>query len=151
MMVVFALPEYLSNVENSQQKIVSLLIWFFLTLPFAVVTFFIWNPWLKAIFVRTVIEFNPDKIIVWEQAFGSQRKILSISQSDLLPLQEKKINTQVPQVRNSSLCIRYRRKNIELAGHLLPKAMDTVRDTYDCYRNNSFSYFYSQVKNIHLE
>ena len=150
-MVIFALLEYLNNAENSQQQIALLFAGSFQTLTFAVVAFFIWNPWLKAVFIKTVIEFNQNNIVVWEQAFGSRHKILSIPQSDLLELQEKQVNTQVPQVENTSLRIRYRRKNIELAGHLLPEAMNAVREIYDRYRNSNFDEFYDCTKELYLE
>ena len=151
MMIAFGVPEYINNSDNPEQQISRLVAGSFQVIMFTGVAFFIWNPWLRAIFVRTVIEFNPEEITVWEQAFGSQRKILSIYQPDLLPLQEKQVNTQVPEVENASLRIRYRRRNIELAGHLLPKAMDAVRDTYYRYRSNSFNDFYAKTEITHLE
>ena len=149
--IIFILPEYLSNAEDSAERMALLFVCFAQMIPFTAIAFFIWNPWLRSIFIRTVIEFNSEQIIVWEKGFGSQRQILSIPQADLLPLQEKQINTQVPQVRNTSLRIRYRRRNIELAGHLLPEAMDTIQNTYDRYRQNKFTEFYHHTLELYLE
>ncbi|MEL6496563.1 MAG: hypothetical protein AAFQ41_15785 [Cyanobacteria bacterium J06623_7] len=145
------IPEYLNGTANSAEQTTLLLVSMVQIIPLIFVAWFIWNPWLKAIFIRTVIEFNSEQIIVWEKAFGSQRQVLSIPQKDLLTLEEKRVNTQVPQVRNTSLRIRYRRQNIELAGHLLPQAMDTVQDIYDRYRHNKFSQFYHQTQELYLE
>lgn len=150
-MVVFAIPDVIKDPEVSEH--LSILIPT-LALPaifMMAIAFFIWNNYLKQIFIRLILKFERDKFIVTEQAFGSKSEIINISKLDLPSLQEKQENTQVPQVKNTSLRIRHRGKNIEIAGHLLPEAMNIVQATYDRYRNSEFNNFYLQTENIFLE
>ena len=63
----------------------------------------------------------------------------------------KPLSTRVPKVINKSLRIYYKRRNIELAGDLLPEAINAVKDTYDRYRNSKFSDFYDRTKELYLD
>lgn len=156
--VFWIIPDVMRDITNEpkiQENLASpLLLLFVLGFPGLIqggLAYFLWQKCLRHIFTTVTIRFTENELVVIERIFGMRSQIANLSPSALLPLEEKKENTQVPHVRNTSLKMRYRRKNIELAGHLLPQAMDLVRDTYNRYCHDSFSTFYHQTKKAYME
>ena len=156
--IFWTIPDVMNDITNDpkiQENLASpLLLLFVLGFPGLMqggIAYFLWQKCLRYVFTTAIIRFTENELVVMEKAFGMRSQIANLSPSALLSLEEKRANTQVPNVRNTSLKMRYRRKNIELAGHLLPQAMDLVRDTYDRYRHDSFSTFYHQTKEAYIE
>jgi hypothetical protein len=156
--VFWVIPDAMKDITNEpkiQENLASgLLLLFVLGFPGLIqggLAFFLWQKCLRHIFTTVTIRFTENELVVIERTLGMRSQIANLSPSALLPLEEKRENTQVPHVRNTSLKMRSRRKNIELAGHLLPQAMDLVRDTYNRYCHDSFSTFYHQTKEVYME
>ena len=120
-------------------------------LVLAVLVYFLLRQSLEYMFTTVRVGFTENELIVVKKVFGIGLQVAKLSPSELLPREEKRVNTQFPNVRNSLLKMHYRRKKLELAGHLLPPAMDLVKDTYDRYRRDSSSTFYSQTQEACIE
>ncbi|MEL6441407.1 MAG: hypothetical protein AAFQ80_19405 [Cyanobacteria bacterium J06621_8] len=156
--IFMTLPSVMNDITNDPKipkDIASpLLLFFIFGFPGLIqggIAYFLWQKYLRYVFTTVIIRFSENELIVMEKAFGMRSQIANLSPSALLPLKEKRENTEVPDVRNTSLKMRYRRKNIALAGHLLPQAMDLVQDTYDRYRHDPFNTFYDQTKEAYME
>ncbi|GAB4549774.1 MAG: hypothetical protein Tsb0014_44420 [Pleurocapsa sp.] len=149
---IWYLIKYLNNEEILQRTTGLLGLWYLAIFILSIIVSFFWFcGGLRALFTFVIIEFNDQKLSIFKRVLGCKCKRISISKADLSPLKEKQCKTQVPKVRNTSLRIRYRRRNIELAGHFLPKAMDFIKDTYHLYKTSEFSHFYVKVKNLYLK
>jgi hypothetical protein len=83
--------------------------------------------------------------------FRRSRNRFSIAQADLIPLREQQKQTTVPEVKNSVLLMQRHGKEIELAGHLLPGAMELTQQIYADYRISTFSHFYDKIRPIYLK
>lgn len=102
----------------------------------------------RIIFIKTIINFKEQELLIQEQIFGSVYKIISIPKSRLVSLQEKQKNKNsiILFTHDLSLIIHYRRKDIELAKNFSPEAKNKIKEVYEHYRNSELSTFYSKIK-----
>lgn len=107
-----------------------------------------WMLFIRHFFAIRVIEFRDKKLIIRESTLGFSRRLLQVHIKDLRSLVEKRRNTKIPEVRNTALLISQSGKQIEIASHLLPEAMNIVQSTYDKYRESDFHQFYDETQPI---
>ncbi len=148
--VVFGLPAYMETTQPENFPLI-LLVWGFQVLTFSVFCFVIWYRVMRILFVKRVCHFTVDKLVVGDLIFGGYRKRFSISQTDLLPLQERRAKTTIPEVRNATLQIYHQGKYKELAGQLLPEAMEIIQAVYKRYCTSTFNRFYCETQPVYLK
>ena len=83
-----------------------------------------------------------------ESVLGFSRRLLRVYVDDLQPLVERRRSTKIPEVRNTALIIAHRGRQVEIAGQLLPEAMDSVQKTYDIYCESDFNQFYNEAQPV---
>lgn len=110
-----------------------------------------WVLGVNHFFAIRTIDFRADKLIMRESILGISRRLLRVHFKDLCPLVEERKSTKIPEVRNTALLISRRGKKIELAGQLLPEAMNIVQSTYDTYRESDFHQFYDDIESILID
>jgi hypothetical protein len=111
----------------------------------------IWYFTIRPFFVKKILDFKPGKLVVGEMTFGFYRKLFSIHQSELLPLKQQHRETKTPGVSHTGLLLQRRGRDVEIARHLLPAAMEIVQKTYDRYRTDTFNNFYNNTQPAYFE
>ncbi|MDX2212603.1 MAG: hypothetical protein SFY66_04860 [Oculatellaceae cyanobacterium bins.114] len=149
--IAFELSSYLTNIQDRNEYPLSIVLLSIQILFFSMLSWLIWNFAIHPFFVKKVLEFKADKLVVGEKIFGLYRKLFSIHQTDLLPLKQYSKGARKPGVSNTVLLIQRRGKDIEIAGHLLPIAMEIVQETYDRYRTSTFDHFYDNTQPAYFE
>ncbi|MEO0534467.1 MAG: hypothetical protein AAF215_11460 [Cyanobacteria bacterium P01_A01_bin.123] len=149
-MVVFGLSDYLNDPIASDNLFLILPAWGFQVLFFTAVVYFIWSKFLYLLFAKVVLSFDDNNLTAYEILFGYRRQVFGIEKSSLSPLREQERSTKVPGMKNAALMIQRRGKDVELAGHLLPEAMETVQQVYTSYRTSTFNRFYAEIQPVYL-
>ena len=144
------LPNSSNDLQSTNNISVTILFFGIQVLSLVVLSNFFWNSLIKIFFIEKVIDFKSKELIVGKTVLGFYTQLFSIEHNNLLSLKEKSKPIKISEVRNSSLLIRYRNKEHELVGHLLPEAMDTIQEIYDRYRKSSFTSFYDQTTPLYL-
>mgnify|MGYP001793838021 CR=1 FL=1 len=131
----------------------SILLWagIFQCSIFVVMALMVWLLFISHLFAVRTIYFGANKLVMRESVLGFSRRLLRIHVDNLRPLVEEPRSTKIPDIRNTALLISRRGKQVELAGQLLPEAMDIVQTTYDVYRNSDFHRFYAETQPIYVE
>jgi hypothetical protein len=151
-MLVGAFKGYLDYPDSPEYvKYISLTSILLTILLMILVPAWIWNGMFRIIFTKRIIEFNAKELVVSEKLLGKSFKIFGIDQKNLLPLIEIKKRTDIPEVKNSALFIQKRGGGEELAGQLLPEAMEMLQNIYDLYRISAFNSFYVEIKPVNLK
>jgi hypothetical protein len=150
-MFVFGLPGYLNHLERPEYLPIVLSAWSFQVVFFSVIPYLIWRTGLRLLFTKKILDFKAGEFIVGETVFERYRKLFSIRQTELLPLKEKQKNVTVPGMSNTALLIRQRGKDVEVAGHLLPEAMEAIQQVFKHYRTSTFNRFYCETKPLYLK
>ncbi|MEL6606313.1 MAG: hypothetical protein AAFP20_24200 [Cyanobacteria bacterium J06614_10] len=115
---------------------------------FVVGALLFWVLFVSHFFAIRTIEFRSDKLIMRESVLGFSRRLLRVYVDDLQPLVERRRSTKIPEVRNTALIIDHRGRQVEIAGQLLPEAMDSVQNTYDIYCESDFNQFYNEAQPV---
>jgi hypothetical protein len=151
-MLIGAFKSYLDYPDSPEYvKYISLTSILFTILLMIIFPVWIWNGMFRIIFIKRIIEFNAKEIVVSEKLLGKTYKIFEIDQKNLLPLIEIKKRTDIPEVKNSALFIQKRGGGEELAGQLLPEAMEMIQDIYNLYRVSTFDSFYIETQLAYLK
>jgi hypothetical protein len=109
---------------------------------------FLWQAILRNLFVRRVMEFKPDRLIISDRLWGRDRPKIEIPKMDLQPLRESKGQTTFPG--NKLFWIQHRGKDVMLARFLLSTGMEAIQTTYDRYRTTNFAEFYRDTESLNL-
>jgi hypothetical protein len=108
----------------------------------------IWQWGFRNLFVRRVMEFKPDRLIISDRLWGRDRPKIEIPKMDLQPLRESKGQTTFPG--NKLFWLQHRGKDVMLARFLLSTGMASIQTTYDRYRTTNFAEFYRDTESLNL-
>ncbi len=148
-MVMLALSEGM-DIVNSRNPVVALIVWGFPVFSYIIVSYTIWQLVLRSLFVKKILDFTPNELVIGELAFGRYRKLFSIERANLCPLRETYKETTISELKAAILLIQHRGRQRELAAQLLPEAMETVQTVYDRYCASTFKHFYCDTQAVYL-
>jgi hypothetical protein len=139
-------PRMLTGFEMTGEWAIQIYSLIFGSLLVTVGPWVIWQWGFRNLFVRRVMEFKPDRLIISDRLWGRDRPKIEIPKMDLQPLRESNGQTTFPG--NKLFWLQHRGKDVMLARFLLSTGMASIQTTYDRYRTTNFAEFYRDTESL---